>query len=86
MKGVKFILQKKTSASPETWTDITQNDSNNTDYNLTTDKDGKITIAGLSQGDYRIFEDAYSGDSANKGYILDAEYHNLPCRMMVRLR
>ena len=60
MKGVKFILQKKTSASPETWTDITQNDSNNTDYNLTTDKDGKITIAGLSQGDYRIFEDAYS--------------------------
>ena len=76
LKGVKFILQKKTSASPETWTDITQNDSNNTDYNLTTDKDGKITIAGLSQGNYRIFEDAYSGDSANKGYILDAEYHN----------
>ena len=75
LKGVKFILQKKTSASPETWTDITQNDSNNTDYNLTTDKDGKITIAGLSQGDYRIYEEDYSGDSANKGYILDAEYH-----------
>ena len=43
---------------------------------MTTDPSGKITIAGLSQGNYRIFEDAYSGDSANKGYILDAEYHN----------
>lgn len=43
---------------------------------MTTDINGKITIAGLSQGNYRIFEDAYSGDSANKGYILDAEYHN----------
>ena len=42
---------------------------------MTTDINGKITIAGLSQGEYRIFEDAYSNTSANKGYILDAEYH-----------
>lgn len=73
LAGVKFTLQKQNGAD---WTDITANDSNGSTYNLTTDINGKITIAGLSQGSYRIFEDAYSGDSANKGYILDAEYHN----------
>lgn len=72
LAGVKFTLQKQNGAD---WTDITANDSNGSTYNLTTDINGKITIAGLSQGNYRIFEDAYSGDSANKGYILDAEYH-----------
>lgn len=73
LEGVQFKLQKQNGAD---WTDITANDSNGSTYNLTTDINGKITIAGLSQGEYRIFEDAYSGDSANKGYILDAEYHN----------
>lgn len=72
LAGVKFKLQKQNGAD---WTDITANDSNGSTYNLTTDINGKITIAGLSQGNYRIFEDAYSGDSANKGYILDAAYH-----------
>lgn len=72
LAGVKFKLQKQNGAN---WTDITANDSNRSTYDLTTDTNGKITIAGLSHGDYRIFEDAYSGDSANKGYILDAEYH-----------
>lgn len=75
LAGVQFKLEKKTSTSPETWKNITQNDSDQTLYTLTTNTDGKITIAGLSQGEYRIFEDKYSGDSANKGYILDAEYH-----------
>lgn len=73
LAGVKFKLQEQKGAN---WTDITANDSNGNPYDLTTDPSGKITIAGLSQGNYRIFEDAYSGDSANKGYILDAEYHN----------
>lgn len=73
LEGVQFKLQKQNGAD---WTDITANDSNGSTYNLTTDINGKITIAGLSQGNYRIFEDAYSGDSANKGYILDAEYHS----------
>lgn len=72
LEGVQFKLQKQNGAD---WTDITANDSNGSTYNLTTDINGKITIAGLSQGNYRIFEDAYSGDSANKGYILDATYH-----------
>lgn len=72
LEGVQFKLQKQNGAD---WTDITANDSNGSTYNLTTDINGKITIAGLSQGKYRIFEDAYSNTSANKGYILDAEYH-----------
>lgn len=72
LEGVQFKLQKQNGAD---WTDITANDSNGSTYNLTTDINGKITIAGLSQGEYRIFEDAYSNTSANKGYILDAGYH-----------
>lgn len=72
LEGVQFKLQKQNGAD---WTDITANDSNGSTYNLTTDINGKITIAGLSQGEYRIFEDAYSNTSASKGYILDAEYH-----------
>lgn len=72
LEGVQFKLQKQNGAD---WTDITANDSNGSTYYLTTDINGKITIAGLSQGEYRIFEDAYSNTSANKGYILDAEYH-----------
>lgn len=72
LEGVQFKLQKQNGAD---WTDITANDSNGSTYNLTTAINGKITIAGLSQGEYRIFEDAYSNTSANKGYILDAEYH-----------
>ncbi len=72
LEGVQFKLQKQNGAD---WTDITANDSNGSTYSLTTDINGKITIAGLSQGEYRIFEDAYSNTSANKGYILDAEYH-----------
>ena len=72
LEGVQFKLQKQNGAD---WTDITANDSNGSTYNLTTGINGKITIAGLSQGEYRIFEDAYSNTSANKGYILDAEYH-----------
>ena len=72
LEGVKFKLEKKNGTD---WTNITTNDSNSDPYDLTTDANGKITIAGLSQGEYRIFEDAYSNTSANKGYILDAEYH-----------
>ena len=72
LEGVKFKLEKKNGTD---WTNITTNDSNSSTYDLTTDTSGKITIAGLSQGEYRIYEEAYNGDSANMGYILDAEYH-----------
>lgn len=72
LEGVKFKLQKQDGAD---WKDITTNDSDDSLYDLTTNASGQITIAGLSQGNYRIYEDAYSNTSANKGYILDAEYH-----------
>ena len=72
LEGVKFKLQKQDGAD---WKDITTNDSDDSLYDLTTNASGQITIAGLSQGEYRIYEEAYSGDSANMGYILDAEYH-----------
>ncbi|WP_307999180.1 SpaH/EbpB family LPXTG-anchored major pilin [uncultured Gemmiger sp.] len=72
LEGVKFKLQKENGTD---WKDITTNDSNGYDYTLTTNTSGEITLAGLSQGNYRIYEDAYSNTSANKGYILDAEYH-----------
>lgn len=72
LAGVKFKLQKQNGAD---WKDIAANDSNGDLYDLTTDATGKITIAGLSQGEYRIYEDTYSGASANKGYILDAAYY-----------
>lgn len=72
LEGVKFKLQKQNGTD---WKDITTNDSNSDVYILTTDTDGKITIAGLSQGEYRIYEEAYSNTSANKGYILDSECH-----------
>ena len=72
LEGVKFKLQKQNGTD---WKDITTNDSNSDAYTLKTDTSGEITLAGLSQGKYRIYEEAYSGDSANKGYILDEEYH-----------
>lgn len=72
LEGVKFKLEKQNGTD---WKDITTNDSNGYDYTLTTNTSGEITLAGLSQGKYRIYEEAYSGDSANKGYILDEEYH-----------
>lgn len=75
LKGVQFILQKKTGSSPEDWTKITKNDRDDTFYDLKTNASGEITLAGLSQGEYRIYEEAYSDTSANKGYILDEECH-----------
>lgn len=72
LEGVKFKLEKKNGTD---WTNITTNDSNSSTYVLTTDVNGQITIEGLSQGEYRIYENAYSNTSANKGYILDAAYY-----------
>lgn len=72
LEGVKFKLEKQNGTD---WKDITTNDSNSDAYTLKTNTSGEITLAGLSQGKYRIYEEAYSGASANKGYILDEECH-----------
>lgn len=76
LSGVEFVLEKATPATTaggtETWNPVTNRDDTGVAYKLTTDEYGKIVIDGLSQGKYRIHENAYT---TPKGYILDAAYH-----------
>ena len=77
LSDVEFVLEKATPATTaggtDTWNPVTKRDDNGDPYPpLTTNADGKIVIDGLSQGKYRIHENAYK---TPKGYILDAAYH-----------
>lgn len=80
LQGVKFILEKHTGAGTgaDAWTEVnaSEQDPTNT-FDLVTDTNGQIKLSGLSQGEYRIYEDSYVAGSAaaNKGYILDQTYH-----------
>lgn len=65
LAGVIFVLQKKTG---DTWTDVTTNERNGEDLELVTDKTGKISVDGLSQGTYRFIE---TDRGNNDGYIMD---------------
>lgn len=65
LSGVKFVLQKKNGTG---WTDVTKNESDNSDLSLETNAEGKITVNGLSQGTYRFIETDRGG---NDGYIMD---------------
>ncbi len=65
LKGVTFILQKKIK---NVWTGINTPDNSTTPFNLTTGEDGKITVEGLSQGQYRFIESSIAG---NNSYIID---------------
>lgn len=65
LEGVTFVLQKKNGAG---WTDVTKNESDNSDLSLVTNSDGKITVNGLSQGTYRFIE---TDRGNNDGYIMD---------------
>lgn len=65
LSGVKFVLQKKNGTR---WTDVTKNESDNSDLSLETNAEGKITVNGLSQGTYRFIETDRGG---NDGYIMD---------------
>lgn len=65
LEGVIFVLQKQNGAG---WTDVTKNESDNSDLSLVTNSEGKITVNGLSQGTYRFIE-TDRGD--NHGYIMD---------------
>ena len=65
LAGVTFVLQKKTG---DTWTNVTTSESNGEALNLVTDKNGQISVDGLSQGTYRFIE-TDRGD--NDGYIMD---------------
>ena len=70
ISGAVFALQKK-SDTDDKWINITkqstaQGDDTGNNLTLTTDSEGKITIDGLSKGEYRLIE-TFVGD----GYIMD---------------
>lgn len=67
LAGVTFVLQKKNG---NTWTNVTNSESNGSVLGLVTDKNGQIRVDGLSQGRYRFIE-TDRGD--NYGYIMDGE-------------
>ena len=69
LAGVSFGLQKK--QDDDTWIDVIHDDEVDQDYTLTTDSTGKLVIAHLPVGVYRVFEKEYTGDSKKGGYILD---------------
>lgn len=76
LSGVEFVLEKATPATTaggaETWNPVTKRDDNGVPYTLTTNVSGEIKIEGLSQGKYRIRENAYTTPN---GYILDEANH-----------
>lgn len=68
LEGVTFVLQKKNTAENK-WDNVTINESTNKPMGeLTTDKNGQITVDGLSQGTYRFIE---TDRGNNDGYIMD---------------
>lgn len=67
LAGVTFVLQKKNG---DTWTNVTNSESNGSVLDLVTDKNGQIRVDGLSQGRYRFIE---TDRGNNYGYIMDGE-------------
>lgn len=65
LEGVTFILQKQNGSS---WVNVTKNENTGDDLTFKTDKDGRITVEGLSQGKYRFIE---TDRGTNNGYIMD---------------
>lgn len=65
LEGVTFVLQKQNGSS---WVNVTKNENTGDDLTLKTDKDGRITVEGLSQGTYRFIE---TDRGTNDGYIMD---------------
>lgn len=80
LQGVKFILEKHTGEGNDAadWTEVVASEQDPTKtFELVTDAYGQIKLSGLSQGEYRIYEDSYvaGNAAAKKGYILDQTYH-----------
>lgn len=67
LAGVTFTLQKFNTTT-NTWNDVTTSESNNTDFDLTTDASGIVSVSGLSQGKYHFIEQSIAG---NNTYIID---------------
>lgn len=67
LKGVTFTLEKF-NATDSTWKPATKSESDNADFNLTTNESGIVSVSGLSQGKYRFIEQSIEG---NTPYIID---------------
>lgn len=67
LSGVTFTLEKWDETAKE-WKSVTVSDKDGTAFNLKTDKNGEISVSGLSQGKYRFIEQSIEG---NNTYIID---------------
>lgn len=67
LSGVNFTLEKWDETAKE-WKSVTVSDKDGKAFNLKTDKNGEISVSGLSQGKYRFIEQSIDGDNT---YIID---------------
>ena len=67
LSGVTFTLEKWDETAKE-WKSVTVSDKDGKAFNLRTDKNGEISVSGLSQGKYRFIEQSIDG---NNTYIID---------------
>lgn len=67
LSGVNFTLEKWDETAKE-WKSVTVSDKDGKAFNLKTDKNGEISVSGLSQGKYRFIEQSIDG---NNTYIID---------------
>lgn len=67
LSGVTFTLEKWDETAKE-WKSVTVSDKDGKAFNLKTDKNGEISVSGLSQGKYRFIEQSIDG---NNTYIID---------------
>lgn len=68
LSGVTFTLEKLVDETTSEWKPVTVSEQNGNEFNLTTDKNGEISVSGLSQGKYRFIEQSIKG---NNTYIID---------------
>lgn len=67
LAGVTFTLEKYNTTTQK-WNGVTKSESNNTDFDLTTNASGIVSVSGLSQGKYHFIEQSIAG---NNTYIID---------------
>lgn len=67
LSGVSFKLEKW-NETDSAWKSVTVSEKDDTPFNLKTDKNGEISVNGLSQGKYRFIEQSIDG---NNTYIID---------------
>ncbi len=68
LSGVTFTLEKLVDETANKWIPVTNSEQDDKKFNLTTDKNGEISVSGLSQGKYRFIEQSIKG---NNTYIID---------------